>query len=107
MRTLKFIVSGQRIEKDPNCDFSGIVAGTAGYLSCQFDFDKEWSGTVQVAEFRRYETSDPIPVKIVGGCCEAPEKVLTGRNWYLRIVGKNKNLKITTNNIRVDQEAIL
>lgn len=28
MRTLKFIVEGQAIKQDPNCDFSGLIPGT-------------------------------------------------------------------------------
>ena len=49
MRTLKFAVNAQRITSDPNCDFSGIVPGTAGYLKAHFSFSPEWSGMVKVA----------------------------------------------------------
>ena len=40
MRVLNFKVSGQSLSK--NGDFSGIVAGTKGYLRLSFDFDPEW-----------------------------------------------------------------
>lgn len=43
MRTLKFIVNAQKLEKDPSCDFSGIVSGTKGYLEAEFSVSKEWS----------------------------------------------------------------
>ena len=51
MRTLRFTVDSQKIRHDPNCDFSGLVSGTAGYLKASFKFSKEWSGMVKVAEF--------------------------------------------------------
>ena len=32
MRSLKFIVNGQIIEKDPSFDFDNLVPGSDGYL---------------------------------------------------------------------------
>ena len=32
MRVLDFIVSKQRIYRDPECDFNDIASGTRGYL---------------------------------------------------------------------------
>ena len=40
MRTLKFIVEGQIIKQDPNCDFSNLVPGTEGYLRAEFSFSR-------------------------------------------------------------------
>ena len=42
MRILKFVVENQKIKQDPSCDFSGLVAGTEGYLKAEFVFSKEW-----------------------------------------------------------------
>lgn len=36
MRILKFHVKGQNLVKDQQCDFSGIVAETEGYLNAEF-----------------------------------------------------------------------
>lgn len=41
MRILKFIVQAQTITMGPDCDFSGIVSGTQGYLQAQFNVSKE------------------------------------------------------------------
>lgn len=49
MRTLQFKVSGQSLSKDGN--FSGIVAGTKGYLWLYFDFDPEWAGCKKGCNF--------------------------------------------------------
>ena len=42
-RILRFNVDGQEITKDPTCDFTGIVPGTAGYITAEFVFSKEFS----------------------------------------------------------------
>lgn len=104
VRTLRFQVRGQQISPDPDCDFSGIVPGTAGYLQAEFSFSPEWRYTVKVAEFRRYETSEYYPVKIVSGRCTIPAEVLAGKAWLVNIVGKRGDMVITTNKCKVRQE---
>ena len=42
MRTLQFKVDGQNLSKDG--DFSGLIAGTKGYLYAEYNFDGEWGG---------------------------------------------------------------
>ena len=51
MRTLRFTVDGQTIRKNPDCDFSGLVAGSVGYLRANFKFSKEWFGCTKAASF--------------------------------------------------------
>lgn len=51
MRTLRFIIDGQSIKKDPSCDFSGLVPGTKGYLKAQFQFSDEWKKCKKAAIF--------------------------------------------------------
>ena len=45
MRILKFIDDGQRLTKDPSCDFSGIVRGSKNYLMAHFLLSSEWTGS--------------------------------------------------------------
>lgn len=104
MRTLKFAVNAQNISPDPNCDFSGIVPGTAGYLYATFEFSAEWRGLAKVAEFRRYDIDEAIPAKIVNGKCEIPAETLRGKKWYVNVVGKRGNIRITTDRAEVKQE---
>ena len=104
MRTLRFQVRSQQISPDPDCDFAGIVPGTAGYLQAEFSFSSEWQDTVKVAEFRRFETSECYPVKIVNGRCMIPSEVLTGKTWLLDVVGKRGDMILTTNKCKVRQE---
>ena len=43
MRTLEFEVKRQTLEKKEGSDFSGLVAGTDGYLQAKFLFKgNEW-----------------------------------------------------------------
>lgn len=104
MRKLKFTVNEQKISHDTECSFSGIVQGTVGYLKAAFKFSAEWSGTVKVAEFRRYTISDPISVPIINNECMVPEEVTGGKVWHVKIVGKKGDMILTTGNCKVDQE---
>ena len=104
MRTLRFSVESQKIRHDPNCDFSGLVSGTAGYLKASFKFSKEWSGMVKVAEFRKYLCSEPISVPIINNECAVPDTVTGGKAWYVKIVGKRGGVIIPTGNCKVEQE---
>jgi hypothetical protein len=47
MQTLKFIVDGQTIKPDPECDFSGLVPS----MQAEFTFSKEWESTPKVVAF--------------------------------------------------------
>ena len=52
MRTLEFEVKGQTLEKREGSDFSGLVAGTDGYLQAKFLFKgNEWRECVKAASF--------------------------------------------------------
>lgn len=105
MRTLKFAVNAQKITPDPNCDFSGIVPGTAGYLKAHFTFSSEWAGMVKVAEFRSHLYDEPVvPVPIINNECMVPSEVTGGKAWYIKVIGKRGNVLIPTGNCRVRQE---
>lgn len=104
MRTLKFLVEGQKLRADPSCDFSGIVSGTSSYLFAEFSFSKEWAETVKVAEFKKRRGLKPIAVPIVNGRCEIPSEALTGSKFFINVIGKNGSYKITTNESLIKQE---
>lgn len=106
MRELRFLINKQTIEQDPSCDFSGIVQGTANWLTASFLFSKDWDGFVKVAEFRvGMNNSNPTtPVPIVKGRCSIPSEITKGRTWSVRIVGKKDDTILTTKSIRVTQE---
>lgn len=104
MRPLMFLVLGQQIRQDPECDFSGIFPGTEGYLKARFSFSSEWAGMVKVAEFRRHTSSEPVSVPIRHGECMVPAEVTGCKEWCVKVVGKRGSVKIPTDYCKVRQE---
>lgn len=98
MRVLKFIVDGQSIKKDPKCDFTGLVAGTEGYLQLDFSFSPEWMNCVKVVSFWSI-TGKELPPQILkdGKTCMIPVEALTKRRFGVQVVGKKDKLKLITN----------
>ncbi len=99
MRTLQFKVSGQSLSK--NGDFSGIVAGTKGYLRLYFDFDPEWAGCKKAVIFSRYDREQALPV--INGGCPVPDEIAQHSRWKVRLIGEKKGYRITTNEVEVRQ----
>ena len=75
MRTLDFIAAGQALTRAPSCDFTGIVAGSCGYLRARFQFSREWSGCKKVAVFSSKGQEYPVPLEF--NMCEIPAEALT------------------------------
>ena len=103
MRYLNFIIDGQIIKKDPDCDFSNIVPGTTGYLIARFTFSEEWDNTVKVAAFWRNGHECPPQILKDGHSCVIPSEALTSRRFTISVLGKNEKIKLTTNKVEVVQ----
>ena len=69
MRTLKFIINNQTLQKSPECDFSGLVAGSIGYLRAAFKFSDDWNGYLKVAVFSDKRMSIPYQYTITHATC--------------------------------------
>ena len=107
MRTLRFIVDGQIIKQDPNCDFSDLVPGTEEYLQAEFDFSPEWKGCTKVAGFYSIMGKEyPAQVLENGRTCVIPEEALRRRVFKVQVLGKNGDLKITTNKLAVTSPTV-
>ena len=102
MRVLSFNVDAQRISKDPDCDFSGLVPGSRNYLQARFSFSKEWDGCVLVARFWRGNNEHAVFIK--DNMCEIPSEVLTGKTFAVSVIGQRGGLRIPTNKIYIRQE---
>lgn len=105
MRTLQFLISGQKLKKVG--DFSNIVPGTKGYLKCSFDFDgDDWMNHKIVAIFENangefYEEILP------NRTCKVPDEVTDKNSFKLRLVGAkfgDINSRLTTNRVLICQE---
>lgn len=104
MRTLKFKVDKQIIEKDPDCDFENLVPGTEGYLQAEFSFSSEWNSCVKVATFHSMIGKEYPPQPLVGGkYCMIPAEALKKKRFMVGVAGKKDGRKLTTNKVLVVQ----
>lgn len=94
MRILDFIVSKQKLKRDPQCDFAGIAAGSRGYLYARFRFSDDWAGCRKVAVFSC--NGEEYPVAIIRGMCMIPSEALVGNAVFVRVVGQRDDYRITS-----------
>lgn len=103
MRTLRFDVRGQKLSRAPDCDFSGLVRGTNGYLKALFVTDGEWNNCKKAAAFYTVDGKE-FAAPVVGGECEIPAEALIGEVFSVRLIGLRVDYKITTNKLFIEQE---
>lgn len=94
MRVLDFIAAGQTLTRAPACDFTGIVAGSRGYLRARFLFSREWAGCKKVAVFTSKGQDYPVPLEL--NMCEIPAEALTGSAVQVYVIGRRPGYQITT-----------
>ena len=109
MRVLEFNVDQQRLKKDEGCDFSGIIAGTEGYLKAKFRFSEDWDGCMKVVSFWAVNPlfGDPVEYAVLldeNDICAIPADALLYEMFAISVIGAKKNYKITTNRIKINQE---
>jgi hypothetical protein len=98
-----FDVNSQHVSKNPDCDFSHIVAGTKNYLRAKFNFSSDWNDYVKVASFWRGEREEAVILN-TDGTCDIPPEVLNGATFRVAVTGQRKECRITTNRILIRQE---
>jgi hypothetical protein len=99
MRTLKFIVEGQRIRPDPKCDFTNLVPGTDGYLQVEFAFSKEWDGCAKVTAFySRLGKEYRAQILEDGKTCKIPAEACKREHIWLKVMGKSADGTILQTN---------
>lgn len=102
MRVLKFDVSELNIEKNPGCDFGGLVPGTEGYLKAEFSFASEWNSYAKVASF--YDGVREYAVLLTDGkSCMIPAEVTKRPAFGVKVTGKKNNGVMITNKIIITQ----
>lgn len=106
-RILEFIVDKQRLTKNRKCDFTGLVAGTEGYLRAKFAFSKEWDDCAKIVTFwRSDDLQDQFPVKLdEDDCCDIPAVVTREKEFKISILGgKSGGYRINTGKLKIRQE---
>ncbi len=102
MRKLRFIVQGQTIKPDPSCDFTGLVAGSVGYLVAEFKLDEAWNGCRVAASFWRGKEEHAAALK--DGACVIPAEALTGQYFGVSLTGEKKDYRLVTKRVHIKQE---
>ena len=103
MRELVFRADGQRLKKQADCDFSGLVAGSEGYLKAKFIFSSEWEGCKKAASFWLGEQEHAVLLEDDDSCFVHPA-VLTSELFKVSVIGVKPGYKITTTRTKVRQE---
>ena len=105
MKTLKFIVDGQSITLDPECDINSLVPGTDGYVKAKFTFSREWNQCVKVAAFYSNLGAEYPPQALkYGEVCDIPPEALKKSIFKVKVFGKKKDYTICTNKVTVRQK---
>lgn len=94
MKTIKFKVEGDRIIKDPTCDFSNF--SKANFLIAEFSFSSEWDGFTKVAGFSKGGKELEPRYLINGNTFEVPREAFKGPFFRMYIVGKRGDEKLKT-----------
>jgi hypothetical protein len=104
LRTLKFIVDGNVVERDPACDFGGLIPGAEQYLRVEFSFSPEWIRRAKVARFWSPLGHEYEPQVLKDGrSCLVPAEALKKRKFKMQIMGKIGESKMLTNKFEVIQ----
>ena len=105
MRILEFTVRKQRLLKKPSCDFTGLVAGSKGYLHAKFEFPyDDWNNyEFKIASFWIGDKESAVQLDD-NNTCNIPHEILTGAEFRVYLIGANRSSKIETNEVRVQQE---
>lgn len=104
MRTLSFNVKNQLIEKDTSCDFSGLVAGTSGYLQAKFSFSSEWDGCTKVIGFSSKSGKEFEPCILPkNNTCNIPDEAVAYHEFQITVFGKKNGCVVTTRPITIKQ----
>jgi folate-dependent tRNA-U54 methylase TrmFO/GidA len=103
MRILQFVADGQRLKKQTDCDFSGLVAGSEGYLRAKFTFSDEWLGCKKAASFW-VGSQEYARLLDDDNSCVIPTEALVGALFEVSVVGVKPNYKIGSTRTKVRQE---
>lgn len=99
MRILEFDVDKQKMTKQG--DFSGLIAGSKGYLKARFSFSSEWNGYRKAAVFKC--PTGEYPVLINGCMCDVPDEAAACTSFKVHVVGKRGGEMIKCAHVTVIQ----
>ena len=102
METLRFIVKGQKLKKDPKSPFGKLVAGTKNYYEAEFVLDSAWIGYACLAKYRTNDGHVEYGA-LIKGKTVIPENILEYREFFVSIIGRKGDSQLVTNESKVFQ----
>lgn len=98
MRKLMFTVNGQQLRKAN--DFSGIMAGSKGYLKCGLQLDdNDWLRAKKVMVF-----NDEYAVAVNADYeCRVPDEVTDAKSFKVQLIGQAGKTRMMTNPVLIEQ----
>lgn len=103
MRILEFTVDGQRLKKKSDCDFSGIIAGSVGYLKAKFHFSEDWDKCKKAASFWLDDKEFAVLLDD-DNSCDIDPRALTGEHFKVSVMGVKPDFCINSGKVKVRQE---
>lgn len=104
MRTLKFIVDGNSLRQDPNCNFNGLFPGRNNDVRAVFDFSPEWNGKIKVAAFwSMFNIEYPPQLLDEDNSCQIPVEALNRPAFKIQMLGQRRGEPIETNSLTIYQ----
>lgn len=102
MRELDFIVNGQTLMKDPLCDFTGLVAGTKGYLKLYFEFSPAWKNYKKAVRVKADSTVSYIPIE--NGYANLDDFSAAHTRLTISVKGVDGDKVLTTDSVVISQK---
>jgi hypothetical protein len=88
----------------PGCDFSGIVAGSVGYLRAKFHFtSREWARCTKAARFWCGDKEYAVLLDD-DNSCDIPAEALKEDRFHVSVLGAKTGYRIETTKLKVRQE---
>jgi hypothetical protein len=98
-RVLDFSVDKQKLSKTG--DFSGLVAGSQGYLLARFATSSDWLGYIKAAVFTCEQGE--FPERVIGGTCKVPDEAAACSSFKVHMVGRKGDTTIKSSRVTVIQ----
>ena len=103
MRTLRFIVDGQTVKRDPTCDFSGLFLNKDSGVCAEFIFSSEWNDKIKVAAFWSILDKEYEPQALDNNTCIIPVEAFSKASFKIQVLGIGGRERLTTNKLVVLQ----
>ncbi len=102
MKTLAFVVKGQKLSKKLSVLFYRLITGSSKFYYTSFEFSPEWDGLFKVVKFASGTIEEYIP--LINNACKIPDRISKLHKFNVSIVGATNDVQIATNTITITQK---